>query len=185
MCKFSKGLELDRDVLLSEGMTSTVTIHDTSGRIIWCATQDQIDDDAKYIDTMPTAWIDPADHARVNVSIASAARGNTVSCRYLLNASLYGGKSWQVTTIWQPGPNHHAAIVGVSRTYTPIVAKLTKAERELCKLLAALDEKSSAVLQWKKSSTLRSAKSRLARKLGILPSQLPAFCATYGDIICH
>lgn len=182
MCKFSKGLELDRDVVFSEEMTETITFHAANGKILWCWARQQIDDPAKYVGTMPTAWIDPADHLRVRHAIAVAAKGGTVGpVKYLLNPKLYGGKSWQVETEWLRGPAG-APVVGISRTLEAL-PKLTQAEQKLFRQIATEGEDCNVRDRQAKSIARRSAESRLARKLKISTKQLAPFCAAYASLI--
>lgn len=162
--------------------TTTVTTHYPDGRIRKCVTRNQLADSKAVEETYPWDWIDPREEAKVRKAIAAAAAGGAETLRYLLRASLFDGKSLQCETTWFHNPSQDTPVVGLTRTFMVIHAKLTKKEAELCKLLAATDQKSNEMLQRKKSTALRVAKSRLAKKLGIVPGQLPAFCAAYIDL---
>jgi hypothetical protein len=172
--------ELDCDVRFNDGMTTTVTAttHDHNGRILRCITFNQIDEPARYEGTFPWQWIDKADHARVKLAIAVAAKGGSPgACKYLLNPKLYGGKAWQVETIWSYNPSDDSPVIGLSRTVLalpPLTAKELELVRELANATQALG---------RNKSTTRSARWRLAKKLGVDSSQLAAFCRTYADIL--
>jgi hypothetical protein len=165
---------------LNEVMSTTVTAttHAASGRILKCITFNQIDEPDRYAGSLPTDWIDPPDHARVKLAIAVAAKGGSPgACKYLLSPALYGGKAWQVETIWSYNPSDDAPVIGLSRTVLalpPLTAKELELVRELANATQALG---------RNKSTTRSARWRLAKKLGVDSSQLAAFCRTYADIL--
>jgi hypothetical protein len=176
-------IELDSDVRFNEEMTETLSLHEPSGRIIWCWVRQAIDDPARYVGTLPTDWIDQGDHRRVMQSLKLAAAGRKVApCAYLLDASIYGGKAWRVVTEWHRLPTSEPLLLGVSRT-NPALPKLTKAEQRLFRELATENENCNVRDRRIKSTARRSAESRLARKLKILPRQLGVFCAAYADMI--
>ena len=165
-------------------MTETVTLHASNGLILQCIIARQpIDSVRTYEQTFPWAWIATQDHRKVKAAIAKAASGSKVTCTYQLNPALYGGKGWMVTTEWQPTLFQECPVIGISRTYDAGLAKLTSAEKTLFKLIPSHDNRGIAALLNIKSSSVRSEKSRLARKLKIKASQLTAFCAAYSDIL--
>jgi hypothetical protein len=182
MRKFHPDNEPDRGIRFNWSMTTdTLSHHDLTGRITWLWVRHPFDDPAKYVGSYPWDWIEPRDHKRVREAISKAGNGTVVVCKYLLKASLYGGKLWQVETVWAPCTTPGSPIVGISRTLAAL-PKLTKAEQTLLKLLGSKEKSATQALQRKKSTTLRSAKWRLSRKLGISATDLVAFCTEYADI---
>jgi hypothetical protein len=185
MCKVHRGKESDSSIRFNDGMfpTVTVTTHAPDGRIVRCVTLNGFDDPQKYEGTLPSQWIDPHDHAKVQHAIAVAAKGGTPKpCLYLLNAALYDGRGWQVETYWRYNPSVDTPVIGLSRTLM-VLPKLTKNERALFKELSEEGENCNVRDNASESIARRSAKSRLARKLKISTRQLAAFCAAYRDII--
>jgi hypothetical protein len=165
-------------VLLSGVMlTETVTGHSADGKIVWLWARRPIDEVPKYVNTYPWKWIAQADHARVRAAIQARQ-----ACRYALRPALYGGKLWHVESLWLDYPSDDAPILGISRTYTGALDKLTKREREIVKAIPHFDNVRSAALLGVTVKSLRAAKSRLAKKLEINQAQLTAWCAAYADL---
>ncbi len=177
-----RSLVLDGDVRLYEAMPDTVTLHAADGTIRLCRVRQPIDDPNKYIGTHPSAWIDPQCHKAVKAALAAASDGKVATCRYRLLASLYGGQSWDVETEWSPSGCATRPILGISRTVAAI-PKLTPTEKKLVKLIPIKNAASIAAMLGIKSSSVRAAKARLARKLNISVAELPAFCASNGDMV--
>lgn len=172
-------LELDSDVWLKADMILSVTLHTSDGTIRTCRVRHPIDDPKKYIGTLPYQWIDPTDHDKVRAAIAAASKGKSATVQYMLLPSFYGGKGYMVETEFSPSGAKESPVLGISVT-APALPKLTEAERELFREIAA---SGNTVLHRKKSSTARVARTRLAKKLKISTSQLQAFCLAYVDLL--